>query len=173
MNETGRVCKIVSFLIAVIGAIGSIFITYSLSGDYGTYASTRFGTNPAIFAKAFLASASSVAVLALILYSIGELLDRLSIIHREMENLNFKISDIENEPVPRYSNQDNQTVPENPNNTSLLKPIKIENKIATFAARPQKSIVCPTCQTNQNADRQCCYSCGCKFLFSDETDQQI
>jgi hypothetical protein len=44
----------------------------------------------------------------------------------------------------------------------------ITNPTARFESRSTTEITCPVCQKIQLSNRDTCYSCGCKFFYSDE-----
>ncbi len=43
---------------------------------------------------------------------------------------------------------------------------------ATFPSRSIGTIRCPVCDKPQMANRNACYSCSCKFVYTDETDSE-
>lgn len=44
-----------------------------------------------------------------------------------------------------------------------------ENKLAHFAVRPPRELICPVCGAVQSANRTICAQCSCKFFFDDES----
>lgn len=63
---------------------------------------------------------------------------------------------------PQYKRNDNENTPVSENKESE------ENPPAVFKSRSESRIECPCCHKSQMSNRNSCYSCGTKFIFSDE-----